>query len=75
MQELEKFYTMVEKELGKASQRMIGHICSSAAITLNVRPEGFIEDWGAFELDTPKFAKATSSIWVRFDLSHWGSIG
>ena len=58
IEELEKFYTTVVKEWGKPSQRTIGHIRSSPAIALNVAPGGFAEDWGAFELDESKFAKA-----------------
>ncbi len=58
IEEHEKFYTKVEKEWGKPSQRTIGHIRSSPAIAVNVGPEGFTEDWGAFELDGPKFARA-----------------
>ncbi|KAH9933544.1 hypothetical protein B0H21DRAFT_825804 [Amylocystis lapponica] len=45
---LEQFY----------SQHVIGHIRSSPAVAFNVGPEGFTEDWGAFEIDGPKFAKA-----------------
>jgi hypothetical protein len=55
IEDLEKFYEKVEKEWGQPKQRTIGYIRSSPAIAFNVGPEGFTEDWGAFELDGPKF--------------------
>ncbi|KZT19676.1 hypothetical protein NEOLEDRAFT_1232745, partial [Neolentinus lepideus HHB14362 ss-1] len=55
---LEKFYAEAKKDWGAPRQRTIGHIRSSPAVAFNVSPEGFTEDWGAFELDGPKFAKA-----------------
>ena len=58
IEDLEKFYEKVKKEWGKPSQRTIGYIRSSPAIAFNVGPEGFTEDWGAFELDGPKFKDA-----------------
>ncbi|KAG9086926.1 hypothetical protein FRC06_002815 [Ceratobasidium sp. 370] len=58
IENLEKFYEKVKKGWGKASQRIIGHIRSCPAVAFNVGPEGFTEDWGAFELDGPKFKDA-----------------
>ena len=58
IKDLEQFYGMVEKEWGNPSQRIIGYIRSSPAISYNVGPGGFTEDWGAFELDGPKFKDA-----------------
>jgi hypothetical protein len=58
IEDLEKFYEKVKKEWGKPSQRTIGYIRSSPAIAFNVGPEGFTEDWGAFELDGLKFKDA-----------------
>ncbi|KAI0276971.1 hypothetical protein BGY98DRAFT_1097794 [Russula aff. rugulosa BPL654] len=58
IEDLEKFYEKVKKEWGKPSQRTIGYIRSSPAIAFNVGPEGFTEDWGAFELDGSKFKDA-----------------
>jgi hypothetical protein len=58
IKDLEKFYEKVKKKWGKPSQRTIGYIRSSPAITLNVGPEGFTEDWAAFEADGPKFKDA-----------------
>lgn len=55
---LKKFYAEVKKDWGAPRQRIIGHIRSSPAVACNASPEGFTEDWGAFELDGPKFAKA-----------------
>ncbi|KAG9079402.1 hypothetical protein FRC06_007752, partial [Ceratobasidium sp. 370] len=71
IENLEKFYEKVKKDWGKASQRIIGHIRSSPAVAFNVGPEGFTEDWGAFELDGPKFkdgSRATSLILVRTEI-------
>ena len=53
--DLEKFYETVKREWGQPKQRTIGYIRSSPAIAFNVGPKGFTEDWGAFELDSPKF--------------------
>ncbi|KAI0311475.1 hypothetical protein OF83DRAFT_1068738 [Amylostereum chailletii] len=58
IEDLEKFCEKVQEEWGKPSQRTIGHIRSSPAIAFNVGPEGFTEDWGAFELDGSKFKDA-----------------
>ncbi|KAJ7925974.1 hypothetical protein B0H13DRAFT_2654136 [Mycena leptocephala] len=58
IKDLEKFYEKVKKEWGKPSQRTIGYIRSSPAIAFNVGPEGFADDWGAFELDGLKFKDA-----------------
>jgi hypothetical protein len=55
---LEKFYEKVKKEWAKLSQRAIGYIGSCPAIAFNVGPEGFTEDWGAFEHDSPGFKDA-----------------
>lgn len=55
---LEKFYSDVKKNWGVARQCVIGHIRVSPALAFNVGPDGFTEDWGAFEIDGPKFAKA-----------------
>lgn len=55
---LERFYEKVEKEWSEPGQRTIGHVRSSPAVAFNVGPEGFTEDWGAFELDGPKFKDA-----------------
>ena len=55
IEDLEKFYDKVKREWGLPKQRIIGHIRSSPALTFNVGPEGFTEDWGVFELDGSKF--------------------
>jgi hypothetical protein len=49
---------MIKKEWGSPKQRVIGHIRSSPALAFNVGPEGFTEDWGAFELDGSRFKDA-----------------
>ena len=56
--DLEEFYSTVKTEWGQPKQRIIGHIRSSPAISYNAGPGGFTEDWGAFELDGPKFKDA-----------------
>jgi hypothetical protein len=56
--DLERFHEKVKKEWGEPMQRIIGHICSSPPMAFNVGPEGFTEDWGAFELDGEKFRDA-----------------
>jgi hypothetical protein len=58
IEDLEKFYEKVKKEWGQPKQRIIGYIRASPATTFNVGPESFTEDWGAFELDGPKFKDA-----------------
>ena len=58
IEDLEEFYKKIKKEWGAPSQRTIGWIRSSPAIAFNVGPEGFTEDWGAFELDSGKFKEA-----------------
>ena len=58
IEDLEKFYDKVKREWDPPKQRIIGHIRSSPALTFNVGPEGFTEDWGAFELDGSKFKDA-----------------
>ncbi|KAL5531494.1 hypothetical protein ACEPAG_4371 [Sanghuangporus baumii] len=58
IEDLEKFYEKVKKDWGQPKQRIIGYIRSSPAIAFNVGPKGFTEDWGAFELDGPKFKDA-----------------
>ncbi|KDQ53459.1 hypothetical protein JAAARDRAFT_424691 [Jaapia argillacea MUCL 33604] len=58
IEDLEKFYEKVKKEWSQPKQRTIGYIRSSPAIAFNVGPEGFTEDWGAFELDGAKFKDA-----------------
>jgi len=47
---LEKFYTDVTKDWGDSERRNIGTIHYSPAIAFNVKPEGFMEDWGTFVL-------------------------
>ncbi|KAI0927764.1 hypothetical protein AcW1_005200 [Taiwanofungus camphoratus] len=54
---LEKFYSQVKQDWGVPRARVIGHIRFSPALAFNVGPDGFTEDWGAFEIDGPKFAK------------------
>jgi hypothetical protein len=58
IEDLKKFHTKVTNEWGSPEHRTIGHIRSSPAIAFNVGPEGFTEDWGAIELDGPKFRRA-----------------
>ena len=59
IKDLERFYETVKKEWSKPEeQRTIGHIRYSPAVAFNVGPEGFTEDWDAFELDGPKFKDA-----------------
>lgn len=58
IEELVLFYTKVKKDWDQPENRTIGHIRSSPAIAFNVGPEGFTEDWGAFELDGDKFKDA-----------------
>ncbi|KAH8119558.1 hypothetical protein DFH11DRAFT_1838878 [Phellopilus nigrolimitatus] len=58
IEDLERFYEQVKSEWGPPKQRTIGHIRSSPAVTFHVGLEGFTEDWGAFELDGPKFKDA-----------------
>ncbi|KAH9925767.1 uncharacterized protein B0H18DRAFT_1169292 [Fomitopsis serialis] len=58
IEDLEKFYETVKEDWGQASQRIIGHIRSSPAVSFNVGPKGFTEDWRAIELDGPKFRDA-----------------
>lgn len=58
IEDLEEFYRKIKKGRGAPSQRTIGYIRSSPAIAFNVGPEGFTEDWGAFELDSCTFREA-----------------
>ncbi|KJA21087.1 hypothetical protein HYPSUDRAFT_203275 [Hypholoma sublateritium FD-334 SS-4] len=58
IEDLERFYDQVKREWGPPRQRVIGHISSSPALAFNVGPEGFTEDWGAFELDGSRFKDA-----------------
>ncbi|KAF8165138.1 hypothetical protein B0H34DRAFT_780108 [Crassisporium funariophilum] len=58
IEDLKEFYAMVKKDWGPLRQRIIGHIRASPALTLDVGSEGFTEDWGAFQLDGPKFEGA-----------------
>ena len=58
IEDLYKFYERVKKEWCEPDQRTIGYIRSSPAMAFNVGPEGFTEDWGAFELDSRKFNDA-----------------
>ena len=66
IEDIEKFYNTVKKEWGKPAQRTIGYIRSSPAIAFSVGPEGFTEDWGAFELDGSKFKDAFRENFVDF---------
>ncbi|KAF8260461.1 hypothetical protein EI94DRAFT_1610857 [Lactarius quietus] len=58
IEDLERFYKQVKSEWGPPAQRTIGHIRSSPAVAFHVGPKGFTEDWGAFQLDGPKFKDA-----------------
>lgn len=40
-------------------ERTIDYIRSFPAIAFNVSPEGFTEDWGAFEFNSLKFKDAS----------------
>lgn len=55
IQDLEKFDGTVRADWGTPSNRTIGFIRRSLPVTFNAQPGGFTEDWGAFELDGPKF--------------------
>ncbi|KAF8839846.1 hypothetical protein BDN67DRAFT_990623 [Paxillus ammoniavirescens] len=57
-EDLERFYYKVKKEWGRPIERTVGYIRSSPAVAFNVGPERCTEDWGAFELDGPKFKDA-----------------
>ncbi|KAI0310769.1 hypothetical protein OF83DRAFT_1070010 [Amylostereum chailletii] len=51
---LEEFYGQVKQDWSAPSQRVVGHIRCSPAVS--VGDGGYTEDWGAFEIDRPKFA-------------------
>ncbi|KAI0920100.1 hypothetical protein AcV7_006093 [Taiwanofungus camphoratus] len=56
IEKLEEFYAQVDQNWSAPGQRVIGHIRCSPAIS--VGDGGYTEDWGAFEIDVTKFAKA-----------------
>jgi hypothetical protein len=58
IKDLEKFNEKVRKDWSDPSQRNIGHIHTSPALSVLVGEEGFTEDWGAVELDGAKFRHA-----------------
>ena len=68
IEDLEKFYEKVQ-EWGKPDQRIIGHIRSFPAIAFIVGPEGFTEDWGAFEFDSRKFNNAFKGNFIDLGMS------
>ncbi|KIJ12527.1 hypothetical protein PAXINDRAFT_163883 [Paxillus involutus ATCC 200175] len=51
------------EDLERPSERTIGYILSSA-VAFNVGPERFTENWGAFELDGPKFRDASKGNFI-----------
>jgi len=53
--DLEKFYFDVMPNWSDSARRNIGIVHYSPAITLNVKPEGYTEDWGTFVLDEDKW--------------------
>lgn len=52
--ELKELYETT-KEWGKPSQRVIGHIIRSPAITVDTLPHGFTKDLAIIKLDKEKF--------------------
>lgn len=73
IEDLERFYEKVKNDWGRASQRIIGHIRYSPAISHNVGPEGLTEDWAAFELDRSKFKDAFKGNFVNLGTSSFMS--
>jgi len=57
IKDLDKFDEKVKKDWSDPSQRNIGHIRTSPALSVLDGEDGFTEDWGAFELDGAKFRK------------------
>ena len=55
---LTEFRLYLKDEWSTLDQRKIGFARNSPALEYNVQPEGFTEDWGAFQLDKAKFKEA-----------------
>ncbi|KAG2075077.1 hypothetical protein BDR04DRAFT_77602 [Suillus decipiens] len=53
--ELRELYEQTKKDFGKPSQRVIGHIVWSPAITVGTAPHGFTKDICIIELDKARF--------------------
>jgi hypothetical protein len=53
--ELQKLFVQTKKDFGKPSQRVIGHIVWSPAITIGTAPHGFTKDVCVVKLDKARF--------------------
>ena len=53
--ELQEFYERTKKDFGKPSQRVIGHVVWSPAITVGTAPHGFTKDVCVVKLDKSRF--------------------
>ncbi|KAJ7194679.1 hypothetical protein GGX14DRAFT_678224 [Mycena pura] len=55
MDKLQKLYEQTKKDFGKPSQRVIGHVVWSPAITVGTAPRDFTKDICVVKLDKAKF--------------------
>jgi hypothetical protein len=53
--DLQKLYEQTKKDFGKPSQRVIGHVVWSPAITIGTAPHGFTKDVCVVKLDKARF--------------------
>jgi hypothetical protein len=53
--ELQNLYEQTKKDFGKPSQRVIGHVVWSPAITIGTAPHGFTKDVCVVKLDKARF--------------------
>jgi hypothetical protein len=53
--ELQELYEQTKKDFGKPSQRVIGHVVWSPAITVGTSPHGFTKDVCVVKLDMDRF--------------------
>jgi hypothetical protein len=56
--DLEKFHERTKKDWSKTSQRIIGHVVRSPAITVGTSPYDFTKDYAVVKLDKEKFKKS-----------------
>ena len=71
--ELQKLYEQTKKDFGKPSQRVIGRVVRSPAITIGTAPRDFTKDVCVVKLDKARFLpnfKGTLSTWVRAHIFH-----
>jgi hypothetical protein len=56
--DLEELHKKTKKDWSKPSQRIIGHVVRSLAITVNADPYSFTKDYAVVKLDKEKFRKS-----------------